>query len=192
MIDYTKRFDRALRTSAWAHEQAGQHRKGTDVPYIVHPFAVMMTASQATKNEDVLIACLLHDVLEDVPSEIYDEARMMEEFGERVVAIVRDVTKDDDEPDWHRRSQKYLDHLREQASDEAIIVSLSDKTHNLQSILFDYETVGDELWQRFSTKNKADQIWWYGSILEVVTERQAPQVLVSQFEDLMVKLHDLS
>ncbi len=66
MINYTSRLDNAVREAARAHEIEGQHRKGTDIPYIIHPFGVMMIASNATDDEDVLIACLMHDVLEDV------------------------------------------------------------------------------------------------------------------------------
>jgi len=41
MIKYTDRLDSAIRKAAWAHEQQDQHRKGTDIPYIIHPFGVM-------------------------------------------------------------------------------------------------------------------------------------------------------
>lgn len=51
MINVTSRLDKAIRRAAWAHEQAGQHRKGTDVPYIVHPSGVMIIASNVTDDE---------------------------------------------------------------------------------------------------------------------------------------------
>ena len=62
MINYTERLDKALRKAAWSHEQQGQHRKGSDIPYIIHPVGAMMIASNATDDEDILIACLMHDV----------------------------------------------------------------------------------------------------------------------------------
>jgi (p)ppGpp synthase/HD superfamily hydrolase len=188
MIRYTERLDKALRTVAWAHEKTGQHRKGTDIPYIIHPVGVMIIASNVTNDEDVLVACLMHDVLEDVAVEFYDENKMRNEFGDRVVAIVKNVTKDDDEPDWRNRANAYLKHLEYDASDEAVIVSASDKIHNLLSILVDYSTFGDELWNRFSTKNSADQLWWYKSILGVITRRNAPEKLVSQLSEQVDEL----
>ncbi len=42
MINYTHRLDKAIRIAAWAHEQQLQHRKGTDIPYIIHPFGVIL------------------------------------------------------------------------------------------------------------------------------------------------------
>src|SRR5665647_836503 len=178
MISYTHRLDKAIRIAAWAHEQQLQHRKGTDIPYIIHPFGVMLIASNATDDEDVLIACLMHDVLEDVDSSIYDEQAMRADFGDRMVAMVKDVTKDDSISDWHERSRAYLDHLENEASDEAVIVSTYDKIHNLVSILVDYETHGEGLWTRFSTQSAADQLWWYESILAVATKRAIPAELI--------------
>ena len=173
MINYTPRLDRALRRSAWAHEQQGQHREGTDIPYIIHTVGAMVCASNATDDEDILIACLLHDVLEDVDSTIYSRQDMINEFGNRVVGIVDDVTKNSDLDNWRDQSSAYLNHLENHASDEAIIVSASDKIHNLLSTIEDYKIIGDKIWLRFSTKNRDDQIWWYQSILDVITRRSA-------------------
>ena len=185
MINYTARLDKAMRIAARAHEQAVQHRKGTDIPYIIHPVGVMMFASNATDDEDVLIACLMHDVLEDVDSSIYSEQQMREDFSDRVVSIVKDVTKDENEEDWRIRSNAYLNHLEHDASDEAVIVSASDKIHNLLSILTDYETVGDALWDRFTTKSSQDQLWWYQSILSVIRKRNAPEELSKRLTELV-------
>jgi len=188
MIQYTERLDKALRTVAWANERAGEHRKGTGIPYVIHPVGVMMIASNVTDDEDTLIACLFHDILEDINDNIYDENKMREEFGNRVVEIVKDVTKNDNEPDWRARSNDYLKHLESVASDEAVIVSASDKIHNLMSILMDYFTYGEELWNRFTTKSSADQLWWYESILEVINRRKAPEKLISQLTEQVDEL----
>lgn len=182
MIHYTERLDKALRRAAWAHEQQQQHRKGSDIPYIIHPVGVMMIASNVTDDEDVLIACLLHDILEDVSADIYDEAIMSGDFGERVVAIVKDVTHNGSD-DWHERSNEYLRHLEQNASAEAVIVSASDKIHNLLSVLSDYEEYGEALWDRFTTKNSADQVWWYTEILRVITKRGVPALLSHTFAE---------
>lgn len=191
MINYTDRLDSALRKAAWAHEKSGQHRKGTDIPYIIHPVGVMIIASNVTDDENILVACLMHDVLEDVRADIYDEDKMREEFGNRVVEIVKNITKDGDKPDWRDRANDYLQHLEYSASDEAVIVSASDKIHNLLSILADYSTYGDELWNRFSTKSSADQLWWYESILGVVTRRKVPEKLIIQLTEQVNSLKNI-
>lgn len=183
MINYTPRLDKAIKRAAWAHEQAKQHRKGTDIPYIIHPFSVMLIASNVTTDEDVLISCLLHDVLEDVDEMIYGESQLKEDFGNNVLSIVKDVTKDGTEADWYSRSQSYLSHLQNEASAEAVIVSAADKIHNLSSILIDYEAIGNDLWRRFSTKSAVDQLWWYESILSVIRQRNTPRDLIDTLND---------
>lgn len=187
MINYTAKLDKAIRRSAWAHEQAGQHRKGTDLPYIIHPFGTMLIASNATKNEDILIACLLHDILEDINPKIYGESEIESEFGSKILSIVKDVTNNNN-PNWYQKSEAYLNHIAAKACNEAIVVCISDKIHNLSSVLYDFEIIGDKIWQRFSTKNAKDQVWWYQSVLEVTKKRGAPKVLVNQLEALIEKL----
>jgi len=191
MITYTGRLDKALRKAAWAHEKSGQHRKGTDIPYIIHPVGVMIIASNVTDDEDVLVACLLHDVLEDVDVDVYNENIMRDEFGDRVVAIVKNVTKDENEPDWRARADAYLKHLEFDASNEAVIVSASDKIHNLLSILIDFSIYGNELWKIFSTKNSSDQLWWYESVLAVLIRRKAPERLTTQLTEQVNELKKL-
>ncbi len=182
---FTPRLEKAITVAARAHRE--QTRKGSDIPYIIHPFSVMAIAGEVTSDEDTLIACLFHDIIEDVPEE-YSEARMRQEFGDRVTDIVRGVTKDDTLGDWYAVSKGYLQHLELKASDESVIVSAADKTHNLMSVLADYDKMGDEVWQKFSTKSADDQLWWYQSVLEVITKRQAPQLLIDKLSSLITEL----
>ena len=112
---------------------------------------------------------------------------MRDEFGERVVAIVRDVTHNGSD-DWHDRSNEYLRHLEHNASAEAVIVSASDKIHNLLSVLSDYEEYGEALWDRFTTKNSTDQVWWYAEILRVITKRNVPALLSGTLADQLKTL----
>lgn len=92
----TPRLTQALNVATRVHD--GHYRKATDIPYTSHLFGVMYLASKqglsADVEEDVLIACLLHDTLEDVP-EKYTAEQMEADFGPRVLDIVLGVTKDD-------------------------------------------------------------------------------------------------
>ena len=160
------RLIQAINTAAWAHRD--HVRKGTDIPYVSHVFGVMHLVSQVTDDEDVLIAALFHDTLEDVPEE-YSPERMAEEFGDRVVELVRGVTKDSTLSSWQDRSDAYLAHLRE-ADDGSVLISAADKLHNLLSIHADLDQLGDELWGRFNS-GKERQLWWYRSVADLVQER---------------------
>jgi (p)ppGpp synthase/HD superfamily hydrolase len=188
---YTDRLDKAIRIAAWAHGKQQQYRKGTDIPFIVHPFGTMLIASSATNDEDVLIACLLHDILEDVDATIYNQPAMLADFGDQVVKIVQDVTNNATLSSWHEVATAYLNHLEHKAGDQAVIVSTADKIHNIKSTITDYKTHGNKIWQRFSTKNSADQLWWYQAVLRVVTLRGGPVILTSQLADQIKILKDM-
>src|SRR5690606_3911141 len=121
-IIFTPRLNRAITVAGQAHRF--QKRKSSGIPYICHPFAVMVIASQTTSDEDILIACLFHDILEDVPEEFGLEA-MAEEFGSEVVEIVQGVTKNDRLGDWWKVSEGYFKTL-ESASDKTLVVCLAD------------------------------------------------------------------
>lgn len=162
----SRRLDKAVSIAALAH--AEQLRKKTATPYIVHPFRVMHIANQVTDDEDVLIACLFHDILEDAP-EKYSREQMLNEFGSRVVGFVEDVTKDDSIKDWRARSKAYLEHIAT-ANDKSVIVCAADKINNLNAILIDFELIGEELWQRFGS-DKHQQFWFYNSVYTITQNR---------------------
>jgi (p)ppGpp synthase/HD superfamily hydrolase len=75
-----------------AHE--GQIRELTGSPFIVHPLAVMgILRTFRVKDEDVLIAAVLHDVVEDSSIELEE---VEENFGNRVANLVNQATKKED------------------------------------------------------------------------------------------------
>lgn len=174
----------AMNQAARAHRQ--HIRKGTDIPYISHPFAVMYLVSQVTSDRETLIASLLHDVLEDV-SDRYSAAQIEQDFGPTVLQIVQDLTKDDRITDWRQRNQAYLDHLAGLATDQAIVVAAADKVHNLSQLLYDYQHQGDAVWSRFNAGSDQQQ-WWYRSVSEVCRRRQPHLSLLANLESQITEL----
>ena len=124
---------RALDFAAWAH--SSQRRKGgAREPYVNHLTEVARLVAQATggNDEKLIIAALLHDVLEDQSLHVTDEM-LVENFGERVAKIVREVTDDKSLPNAERKRLQVLHapHL----SRRARILKIADKAANLNSIL---------------------------------------------------------
>ena len=186
-IPLTPRLQQAITQAATSHD--GHYRKGSTKPYVTHVVSVMLIASEYTDDEDILVACLLHDIMEDRP-DTYSFEQMAADFGPRVVDLVQGVTKDSTLPDWRARSDAYLAHLR-QAGPDVALISLSDKYHNLTSILSDYGQLGDVLWERFNA-GKPDQQWWYTMVL-AAAEPQLPDghPLVARYQEQLQKLQDL-
>jgi (p)ppGpp synthase/HD superfamily hydrolase len=95
-------------------------------PYAAHLFGVALLLSTVTNDEDVIIAGLMHDSLEDVPDYTYEKLEI--DCGKRVADIVREVTEDKSKP-YLERKREYIDNVRN-GSHEALLVALADKIHN--------------------------------------------------------------
>lgn len=146
--------DAALSFAARAH--AGQKRKGTDVPYIVHPVGVMLALVQAGEADpELLAAALLHDTVEDTRTSL---AELRQRFGARVAAIVEGCSEPDKRDTWENRKHHTVEYLKS-ASRDVQLVAAADKLHNLRSIVADYAALGDDLWSRFNRGRP--QIEWY-------------------------------
>ena len=115
---FSHRLDLALAAATRAHH--GAFRKGTDVPYAMHPFHVAFILERHGLPEDVVIAGLLHDVLED--SDVYSEDDLRSEFGEEVLRLVKAVTElrrqGGVRPPWEERKEEQLERLRGARVDE--------------------------------------------------------------------------
>jgi len=155
----------------------GQCRKGTDIPYAIHPLNVGMILTKFNCPEELIIAGLLHDCIEDTAVSFEDIKR---EFNERIANLVRDCSEKDKSDTWTNRKRHTIEHLKT-ASDDACIVSCADKQHNLISLINDYKANGESLWRRFNA-SKEDQVWYYTSLGEVFTGRKNQHPLFDDFK----------
>jgi (p)ppGpp synthase/HD superfamily hydrolase len=149
----SERFDDALVLAADAHRK--QHRKGSEIAYVGHLLGVCSMVIEEGGDEDMAIAALLHDIVEDqggMPR--LQEVR--ERFGDKVADIVLACTDTLEESvrgeqDSQARKDAYLAHLEHQPP-EILIVSLADKLYNARAIRRDYIEIGEDLWERFNSK----------------------------------------
>ena len=165
---HSDRLARAFDYAAICH--AAQRRKGTDILYLSHLMGVASLVMEAadeeargTDLEDLVIAALLHDVVED-----HGGRRRLEDvqqrFGRRVARLVHGCTDAMTAPGeprapWADRKRAYLSHLRSCTDAGTLLVSAADKLHNARSILTDLRVCHDrgwpqrKFWERF-VKNK--------------------------------------
>lgn len=155
------KWHEAVAFAARAHE--GQRRKGSDVPYIVHPFEVAQILAETDAPPFAVIGGLLHDVLEDTA---VSRQEIKERFGSRVLAIVEALTEDKSLT-WEERKQRMVDYLRERASVEELMVACADKVANLRSIRADAAVLGEQIWARFN-RDKEAQRWYYGEMFSLM------------------------
>jgi (p)ppGpp synthase/HD superfamily hydrolase len=158
-MTYPILIDSALIFAARAHRH--QVRKGSQVPYIVHPVGVMLVLEQAGEHDpQLLAAALLHDTIEDAG---VSAETLAEHFGPRVAEIVVGCTEPNHDADaWEARKQHTVDTLRT-ASREVQLVAAADKLHNLNSMVIDHGAQGEGLWTRFNRGRPAIE-WYYRAI----------------------------
>ena len=172
------RFQRAFVFAAEKH--AGQTRKASTIPYIAHLMGVASLVLEFGGDEDMAIAALLHDVVEDCGG-----APMLKEirrkFGIRVAKIVDGCTDSDVEPKppWRERKETYIRHLKSADADTRL-VSAADKLNNVRSILSDYREVGEAVWERFHG-GREGTFWYYRALLQEFL-RSKPNRLMRELE----------
>ena len=147
-----------------ARKHAGQVRKGTDIPYITHPMEVMQILTENRCYEEVIIAGILHDTLEDTDTRGWEISTL---FGEAVLDLVRAESEDKSKP-WKERKQATIDGLADGRFNIKMIC-LADKLSNLRSMAADKFEVGEKIWERFNA-SRDDIEWYYRQIYEKVLD----------------------
>ena len=173
-------IEEAIEIAAEAHQ--GQYRKGTDTPYITHPYAVGLILMEAGCTEAVIIAGILHDTVEDTDLTL---EFIRERFGEDIANIV-DGCSENKALRWRARKTERIEALRT-ASPEICTVTCADKLHNLRTIISEYDLIGDTVWDRFHG-GVEDQAWYYRSILGAIADRDT--TLQKRVERATLTTHD--
>jgi GTP diphosphokinase / guanosine-3',5'-bis(diphosphate) 3'-diphosphatase len=125
-------LQKLLRATAFAAEKhRNQRRKDRDAsPYINHPIALANVLAQAgVSDENVIIAALLHDTIEDTDT-TFDE--LVGDFGSEIADIVLEVTDDKSLPKADRKRLQ-IEHAPT-ISDPAKLVKLADKICNVRDM----------------------------------------------------------
>ena len=168
MATFSPTLDRALAVSATAHRH--QERKGSQVPYIIHPVHVAILLMRHDFPEEVIVAALLHDVVEDTTVTVEELAR---DFGPEVARLVAAVSEQKLEGTellpWRHRKEAQLAHLKS-ADRHIAAIKTADALHNLRATLSDLHRQGNQVWQRFRG-SQTEHLWYYESLSEVLKSK---------------------
>jgi len=198
MTGCSARLDEALRFAAAAHHE--DVRKSTRIPYVMHPFHVALILDRHGFSEDVVIAGLLHDVLEDPNYEapaVQDRLRAVvpalrasatdgsafgraveryieDAFGQAVLDLIRHVTEQKRDSSGKKRDWRVRrqEQLKalEGAAVEQSALKAADALHNLISITMDIKADGIDIMRRFNA-GAASTRWYYERATELITLR---------------------
>lgn len=171
--------------AAEAHN--GQLRKGTQLPYIIHPMEVAQILSYIHAPEEVIIAGILHDVLEDTAVTYQGLA---DQFGDEVAVLVSECSNISCEP-WRARKQHTVTKLQTTKNQNAALVFCADKISNLRSIVHDIKVVKQDVFGRFSAP-KEDVLWYYEQLGKAITDKPGlPTCLVQEYAALLRNLQEI-
>jgi (p)ppGpp synthase/HD superfamily hydrolase len=148
--------------------------------------AVASLVLEAGGDEDMAIAALLHDVVEDCGG-MPRLREVRKQFGSRVAKMVEGCTDSFDEPkpEWVERKNGYLREVKH-ADVNTRLVSASDKLHNVRTILADYRQHGEGIWKRFTGK-KEGTLWYYRALSDEY-QRRSPNRITRELEIAVAEL----
>ena len=193
----TPRFSHAVDYARQIHVG---YRKATKVPYMAHLLGVASLVMGETDRvpfrvtEDMVIAALLHDAVEDEGG--LPRLRDIEQnFGTEVARIVEGCTDSFEEDsnkkqDWGARKRFYTERLWKESQD-TLLVSAADKLYNARATLEDYRNIGVEVWRRFK-RGRNEQLWYFNELLKVYEEKCPNWPIVGELKRVVAELTQLS
>jgi len=166
---YTHKIEQAIKAAALLH--GDQLRKGSvPLPYVTHLVAVMMILRDYTNEEDILVAALLHDTLEDTD---YTEKELEEDFGKKVMKLVKTVSEPERNGEhklnWLQSRKQYATQLKN-GPVEAVMIAAADKIHNFRSVIDEYYEDHDRFLVDFGPRTE-DRIDAYQTISNAINNR---------------------
>ena len=171
---YTPKIQKAIKFANKVHQvDQDQRRKGKKDPYIIHPLAVGLILSQTGATEDIIVAGILHDTIEDcMPWGSITKEVIEKEFNSEIARMVNDVTEQDKSLSWKERKKAAFDHIKHMDKD-SIMVKSADVLQNLNDQIVDYEELGEEMFKRFNA-SKEKQLKRYQNLL-IELEKAYPE-----------------
>ncbi len=177
---YTKRIEEAIYFATAAHE--GQKRKVKGEPYIVHPLSVALILARLGSDEDVIIAGLLHDLVEDTKVTL-EEIR--KRFGNNVAELVDHLTEQE-KPTWEERKNLAKEHIKEMPQG-ALLVKSAEVLYNMRNILIHRKEMGDKVYSFFGAP-KEKNLAHFDSRIKELSKAWPENPLLPELQEVMDRL----
>jgi (p)ppGpp synthase/HD superfamily hydrolase len=150
------------------------YRKGSKIPYIVHPIGVMNILFKECADTNVIIAGILHDTVEDTDTTLEE---IEKEFGKEVKNLVDHASEPehlkkqkDQKKNWQERKNHTINALKI-ADRNSKLVTCADKLDNIRSM--DENIINHEhLWPKFNAPKEKIE-WYYHSILDALKQGES-------------------
>ncbi|HCU71064.1 MAG TPA: phosphohydrolase [Candidatus Moranbacteria bacterium] len=188
---YTSKMQRAIKFAIKTHDlYQKQTRKGKGTAYITHPLTVGFILACANAPEDVIVAGILHDTIEDsIESKKVSYEMLHERFGESVADMVQSVSETSKGLSWEKRKEEALRHI-ENFSHESFLVKSADIISNTSELIDDHARYGDEVFSRFNAP-KEKFLDNYIKVIETIVAKWDENPLREDLSNVGKKLENL-
>ena len=133
-VDTQNKLDFTLVNKAiyWARKYHGDQKRKSGESYYSHPLEVAYMISDYNLKTDVIVASILHDIVEDTDVTV----EMIERtFGQRIAEMVDRLTRD--RPDGTKLTiEEIITNAYKKDDKEVLLIKLIDRLHNIQTIHF--------------------------------------------------------
>ncbi len=176
--EYEEQEDDVDLTQAFTYvynAHAGNFRKGTEIPYIVHPMDVASILMKNGGSKMLVAAGLMHDLVEDTDVGLVEINKF---YGSKIAELVKAVSELDESgqpypsaekaQSWKMRKGHSINAMKA-AGWEAKLLSCADKLANLRDMISDRNNDAEHMWERYNA-GKDEQEWYYSSMLEAYRE----------------------
>lgn len=180
MLIFSTKIHEAINLATEAH--SNQKRKISGAPYIIHPLSVGLILARVGASEEVIIAGILHDVLEDSKMQGLKEI-ISEKFGEKTLKIVQSVTEKDKKLSWKERKQAAIEHIPEM-SREALLIKSADVLHNTTDLIFRFQAESEKVFEHFNA-SKEEQIERYVKLIAKLKSVWLENPLLSELKQVL-------
>lgn len=184
---FSPKFIKALEYAARVH--ARQIRKKTERPYIGHLLGVSSIVIEYGGDEEMAIAALLHDAVEDQGG-LPRLREIRRKFGKRVAHIVDGCTDAyvEPKPPWLERKRAYVRRVGSE-SEDVRLVSAADKFSNVRETVHDLRVQGEVVFERFAGK-KEGTLWYYRALVEEF-RKAGSNPLIEELDRAVAELESL-
>ena len=123
-------FDLINKAIYWAKKYHGEQKRKSGEPYYSHPLEVAYMISEYKLKTDVIVASILHDIIEDTE---VTAGMILDNFGWRITEMVDMLTRD--RPDGNKLSvEEILNNAYLKQDEEVLLIKLIDRLHNLTTL----------------------------------------------------------
>ena len=123
-------FDLINKAIYWAKKYHGDQKRKSGEAYYTHPLEVAYMISEHKLKTDVIVASILHDIIEDTE---VTAGMIIDNFGWRIAEIVDRLTRD--RPDGSKLTvEEILNNSYQEKDREVLLIKLFDRLHNIQNL----------------------------------------------------------